>query len=58
MKIPDTLNDDQQMETGMKLIRMIAYLDDWGFDDIDMGCLAYTQRVHSPECGPEIASKP
>jgi len=58
MKIPDTLNDDQQMKTGMKLIMMIAYLDDWGFDDIDMGCLAHTQRVHSPEGGPEIASKP
>ena len=59
MKIPDSLTDDQQRDTYMKLCRMTTYLYNWGFDHEDMGCLAYTASISFQEGGePEPASKP
>jgi hypothetical protein len=58
MKIPDALDEHQQREAFRKLHWMMAYLEDWGFNDGDLKSLAYTRKVNSPGGGPRSASKP
>jgi hypothetical protein len=58
MKIPDTLNEHQQREAFRKLDWMMAYLQNWGFDDADPKSFAYTKKIHYAGGGPRPASKP
>lgn len=58
MKIPDSLTDDQQRDTYMKLCRMTTYLYDWGFDNENLDSLAYTASISFQGGEPEPASKP